>query len=397
MRSFIAGWLLKLLAVASKLLFLAFALVSLTDGVYSTYFLYSTIAIGLSRFLSASGDEQIPIAIAQFKETENSAFVFALLFGLVTGLLFLTAAFSPPSILHGAALLTFSASFSAIVGGLVRVKKPLYYEVSANTPHAIFIVLFLFSGATSAEQIILLMAASHFSATSIVLAQYRSTINTNLSRESFASALSFARTLYINWRPWILKSLSNSATLLNLRYYAFLLFLTDRQQADELALALSAGEVLLQFVIIVVNRKFSSYLSGTISDAQVVADFFATWRKLWSFVAVSVFSILVIALLSRYYSLDLSAYKISLPLLAASSTGAIFFSTFSLYRVVHLYFETTPTQKRPVHYLFIQFSMLLCGSVGFLLLREELWIATLWGAVVNCTIPSCFMWTFCRK
>lgn len=394
MRQYLAGWSLKLTAVAAKLAFLSTAITELQDGVFSKYFIFATVAIGISRFLSASGEEQIPIELKKHPHQRLNASSSLALFCIITATINISGLFSPPTPLIAVLSLALSVAFTALAGGTIRVNNPLFYEITSNAPYILFFVFYLIFKPTTPEQLIQQLAISFFISSTAATVLYYSTKRYIAEFRPTRQGLAFLLHLYSSWRTWTGKSISSAAILLNLRYPVFVLLIFLEEESDELALALSIGEIFWQMAMIIVNRKLSSFFKNHTPPASAIVE---TTKGMLLTSAVGAAMVLscgvALYFLPQFEHPELLT-KLSFLQILASIFLSITFACFSFYRVACFYLESDDRSRKPANYFIVQIIIILVNSAIFLMFIETVWIAMAFGALVNTATPLffCYRW-----
>lgn len=395
MRQYLLGWSIKAVSIVAKLCFLLIAMNELPEGVFAGYFMLCTFSIALSRLLSASSEEQIPVLLSQGRLIVSDGVCFAAFFAAF-GFCLLSSLFP---LLSGVVwvflFLAFAVAFSVIVGGLLRVERPALYECISNLPHVVFLLLYFVFSPLSVFGLSLLVSISYFLVSLGVFVFYSVFLNFEWSSFGFDKVCGFALALVKSWRSWLMKVVSNILVLLSLRYCVAIFYVMGWSGVDQIALALSIGEVFWQFVMIVVNRRLSFFFGGKVpldvaARATINSILFVPLYG-FLFVCLSYFFWVFIGFLGFSDVL----IRLDIYILLAAIFTCICFSGFSFFRVFEFYCEGVAEGGK--NYISVQLLVILLGCVFVFVFRDVVWVALFLGGFFNVFLPFSFMSYYARR
>lgn len=254
----IFSYIVKLISILSKLLFIVLIIKKLPTGIFSEYFFYSTLGLGLGRVISLASDDSI-LSLSKGRFSIESYFnrTFPVLYFLTFISVLCLALFSFSFI--GSIAFALMIMISSYVSGVYRGRKPWVYEYIANVPWILSIILTIFMDFHSSNDIFLNLGLSY-------LVVFLPFLIVSISKIGFYFSLRPLLFLLRRYEFWMYKLLANFQIILSMRAYP--LYLTNRADllADRFSILFSLGEVFWQLYMIVINRWYSKYSTTGISN-----------------------------------------------------------------------------------------------------------------------------------
>ena len=266
-RQVLHGGALKLIALASRGLFLLLVAPHLLSGELGTYVFFSTVAILSARVLSLGLEEQLPLRIGG-NHRDATFFSPITTVGFVVEAVLLLVWVAFPNKVVGAILLSVCMTVTSVFGGVLRSVHVAGSERLRDMHWPIFTGICLLPLLWKAEMLLAAMAGSMMIVQALELLF-------GPGKVTFISAQwkLLARELrYQVGKAWK-KLLASSAILLQMRavvLWPAILGLTA--DADTVAYGLLLGEAFCQTAMVLVYRRYSYYCRTVVSEADFKAD-----------------------------------------------------------------------------------------------------------------------------
>ena len=242
-------YFLKISSVISKLLFLIIVIPQLDKGGFGDYYYIVTIALIISRLISFSNEEFIPLN-KKGESNENVFFTFYLIIAFFNLLSFFLSFFIVESYIYILSL-SLSIASSVTLGGMIRVNNPKGYSFLSNFPFLLYLLIL-----TQVNNIEISVLMSSFSFAFIMC---QLIFIPSLFRCYSFSSLYDINKVYFTYeaiKVWGGKTLSNIFVIANLRVVVIAAYITGNG-SDQLAIALTIAEVFWQLMMVWVEKKYS--------------------------------------------------------------------------------------------------------------------------------------------
>lgn len=254
---YLHGGVWKIAALMSKAAFVFLIIPRLSDGVFGSYSLVSSTTMLVSIVLSFGSLDSLPTIL---RGRDDLLGQVALLFhGTIFGIAIclLIFALGGGFLALGASVVFVNLSY-LVLAGILRASRPNTYEILANAPTLLFIILCLAVPSPSLVELLWIFVIANAAVTMGIAWNSGLLFRPDSRQVRYASA-ALVRLL----KTGNGKSLSSVLIIADFR--ALILvpsMLLATLPADALAVALTVGEAFWQLGMVVVNRNYSRYCAG---------------------------------------------------------------------------------------------------------------------------------------
>ncbi|QQK64612.1 hypothetical protein F8A90_11075 [Cobetia sp. cqz5-12] len=253
------GIFLKLLSLASKLLFLIMIAPNLQNGVFSTYFISLTYSMLFTKLLFGGVEEYLPTRVKGVKRISDlyiseslAFFVFIFIFSLLLSIY----------LSNYIALAVVIFSFSFLVNGVIRTISPNGFDLMVNLPWLIFLPSVVIFDPSSGNELLIMHLITHFFVTISILYILRVNL---LWKKHYSSSIFVFRLV----RDSISKSVSGSIFYFAFRTPVLILSNIYGVLSDIMSITYSVAEAFWQISMVVVNRRYAYRLNNKLKSVPI--------------------------------------------------------------------------------------------------------------------------------